>query len=335
MKKKSRPSNSTRKRGGFPETAPPPPKGGMRPVASGAQSPGSPQSPGALPSPGAPASRAKNENQKSQIPQSLPLGRGVTIIASDPNGLIAFNKPAGILSHPNIGSDRPRSLLAARYNSDEEFYECGAPPARRAFPAAGGKLRPAAPATSQSGFKIWLLNRLDSATSGVILAATNEKLAREIRALFQARRVRKTYIALVFGVPQQPAQIWRDTLAIDKSHGQIRASTRSGNIPSETRMQLLRAHRDSAAGTPVSLLQLEPSTGRSHQLRVQCAKRRLPIIGDATYGNFRDNRDFARLVRDKRLFLHSFETQFEYAHEGRAHTFSARAELPAVFAAWR
>ena len=45
---------------------------------------------------------------------TLPLGRGVTLIARDANGLAAFSKPAGILSHPNEPGDEPRSLLKAR-----------------------------------------------------------------------------------------------------------------------------------------------------------------------------------------------------------------------------
>jgi 23S rRNA-/tRNA-specific pseudouridylate synthase len=64
---------------------------------------------------------------------------------------------------------------------------------------------------------------------------------------------------------------------------------------------------------------------------VQCAKRRLPIVGDATYGDFRANRDFAKRAGAKRLFLHSLETRFGYTHEGRARTFAAKAGLPPAF----
>jgi 23S rRNA-/tRNA-specific pseudouridylate synthase len=82
-----------------------------------------------------------------------------------------------------------------------------------------------------------------------------------------------------------------------------------------------------AAGRPLALLQLEPATGRSHQLRVQCARRHLPIVGDATYGDFRANRDYARHSGQKRLFLHSHETSLPLGPR----TFTARAELPAGF----
>ena len=69
----------------------------------------------------------------------------------------------------------------------------------------------------------------------------------------------------------------------------------------------------------------------SHQLRVQCAKRGLPIVGDQTYGDFGRNREFAKRTGAKRLFLHSTETAFDYDFRGRRQTFSAAAPLPAEF----
>ena len=78
-------------------------------------------------------------------------------------------------------------------------------------------------------------------------------------------------------------------------------------------------------------MQLEPQTGRSHQLRVQCARRGLPIVGDQTYGDFRLNREFATATGCKRLFLHSLDTRFSYEFGGRTFQFAASAPLPADF----
>ena len=242
---------------------------------------------------------------------TLPLGRGVQLVTRDPNGLVAFAKPAGVLSHPNKSEDEERSLLTTRYQPDGEFYEW--------------KREGAASA------RLYLLNRLDSATSGVLLGATSESLAREIRALFQRRNVRKVYNALVFGIPTAVHQVWKDQLAVQKKGGQIRTET-TGNIPAESHMHVLRSRRGDA---PLALISLEPKTGRSHQLRVQCAKRHLPIVGDATYGDFGANRAFAKATGEKRLFLHSLETSFEYVYSGRTYKFNARAPLPEEFnAVW-
>lgn len=235
----------------------------------------------------------------------LPLRREVALLNADENGVAAFNKPAGVLSHPNTREDEPRSLLTARYDFDGEFFQWD----------DGGNER-----------RLWLLNRLDSATSGVILAAADEALAKAIRAEFKQRRIRKVYHAVVFGVPGISAQFWRDTLTVERRGGVIRTGV--GHIPCETQMSIVRR---SAAGPARSLLKLEPHTGRSHQLRVQCAKRHLPIVGDATYGDFRANREFARAMGTKRLFLHSLETSFSYEWQGRTRVFAGRAPQPPEF----
>jgi tRNA pseudouridine65 synthase len=256
-----------------------------------------------------------------QFWSALPLGRGVTLLMRDANGLVAFDKPAGVLSHPNSAEDEPRALLTAHYSIEGECYQW--PSFAKASEGSSGEAREG---IAMPG-RLWLLNRLDSATSGVILAAASEVLAREVRAQFKRKRIRKVYHALVFGVPAVPAQVWRDRLAVTKQAGQVRTSG-AGHIPCESQMQLLRRR---AAPPAIALLKLEPHTGRSHQLRVQCALRRLPIVGDATYGDFARNREFAKGTGLKRLFLHSLETSFDYEFGGRPYHFAARAPLPEEF----
>lgn len=238
----------------------------------------------------------------------LPLGRGVQLLARDANGVAALGKPSGVLSHPNEGGDEVRSLLTCHYDVGAECYEWRSP---------GGEAR-----------RLWLLNRLDSATSGAILVATDEALAREIRAQFKRKQVRKVYQALVFGVPRPSRELWRDRLAVVKKAGQIRTEAGAGYIQAECLMRLLQTQSGSR---PISLVQLEPHTGRSHQLRVQCAKRHVPIVGDQTYGDFSRNREFAKLTGWKRMFLHSLETSFTYDWRGKEFSFKAKAALPEEF----
>ncbi len=238
---------------------------------------------------------------------SLPLGRGVRLLARDRNGLAAFDKPAGILSHPNASQDEAISLLASRYDKEAQCFSWKAP--------------------DESMRRLWLLNRLDSATSGVILTAADENLAIAVREHFGRKQVRKFYQALVFGKAARAAEVWRDLLAVTKSEGRIRTSG-SGNIPAETAFRVLKHHQRTFS---ISLVQLEPRTGRSHQLRVQCAKRNLPIVGDQTYGDFALNRAFAKTTGLKRMFLHSLETSFAYEFAGGKFEFKARAPLPAEF----
>jgi tRNA pseudouridine65 synthase len=240
---------------------------------------------------------------------AAPLGEGVHILQVDPNGLAAFNKPAGVLSHPNQRGDEPRSLLTCRYDEAAQCYQWKEGDSER---------------------RVWLLNRLDGATSGVILLASSETLAQAIKEQFLRKKVRKVYAALVFGKPAERVQLWRDLIAVQRKGGHVRANALAGNIPAATQFQFLD-HRQGAFST--SLVRLEPHTGRSHQLRVQCAKRNLPIVGDQTYGDFSLNRAFAKTTGEKRLFLHSLETSFSYEFSGRGHTFKAQAPLPREFGA--
>ena len=240
----------------------------------------------------------------------LPLGTGVQVLGHDANGLGALDKPAGVLSHPNQDRERGRTLLDAPYDLAAECFT---------WTDAGGAAR-----------RLWLLNRLDSATSGVILVAAEGALAAGVKEQFQKKAVSKTYVALVFGQPRAPQEVWRDRLAVARKGGVVRATAAGGHIPAESACRVLRRF---PGPPPLALLELTPHTGRTHQLRVQCAQRSLPIVGDQTYGDFRRNRGFAKAAHTKRLFLHSLNTEVRYAWAGREWRFAARAPLPPEFAA--
>ncbi|GAB5562856.1 MAG: tRNA pseudouridine(65) synthase TruC [Synoicihabitans sp.] len=245
-----------------------------------------------------------NAHPQRSVDGDLPLGKGVVLVREDPNGVIALSKPSGILSHPNTTDDVSRSLLTTDYQMGGEYYQWDKE-------------------------KVWLLNRLDAATSGIVLLSRNETLANTLRQYFKQQSIRKIYAAIVFGRPRRNMELWIDRLSVRKTGGQIRTQAGSGNIPAETLMRCIETNHESPE--VVSLLQLEPKTGRSHQLRVQCQRRKLPIVGDATYGEFKLNRRFTRHRGSKRLFLHSANTSFQYLWQGKKHIFSAEAALPEEF----
>jgi 23S rRNA-/tRNA-specific pseudouridylate synthase len=251
---------------------------------------------------------------------NLPLGPGVAVLAHDANGLGALSKPAGLLSHPNRAGEEDRALVHAAYDTEAECFTWT--PAATDGPASGGG----------GPVRLHLLNRLDSATSGLILVSADAALATAIRALFKRQKVRKVYLALVFGRAPHRVEQWRDRLEVSKSAGKIRTD-RGGPLVSETQATVLREQLRSDLA--LTLLQLEPRTGRSHQLRVQCAGRHLPVVGDQTYGNFAANRTFLKAGGPQRMFLHSLETSFDYDWHDRPHHFGAKAPPPPEFtAAW-
>ena len=237
----------------------------------------------------------------------LPLNTGVHLLAHNGDGLVALEKPFGALSHPNESGDNRRSLLVADYDFDEECYYWtdGAGVSRRA----------------------WLINRLDSPTSGVILLGLNLEISQAIKKEFATHRVAKIYYALVRGTPKTPAGAWVDNLKKDVRRGN-RLVKQGQVVPAKARYQTVKSP---IGGFPITLIKLLPVTGRTHQLRVQCKTHGLPIVGDRTYGSFSFNKEVAMRTEKKRMMLHSGETVVNYNFKGKVRKFTATSELPEDF----
>ncbi|MFM7268320.1 MAG: RluA family pseudouridine synthase [Cyanobium sp.] len=210
--------------------------------------------------------------------------------------LLVLAKPSGLLSQPGLGSELADSLISR---------------VQRRWPEAR------------------LAHRLDRDTSGLLLLARDAETHRRLSAAFAERRVRKTYLAQVHGVPVPRGGLIDQPLA--------RLSTRpprygvvpvaEGGRPALTRWRRLAVdEQDRAAGVPVpavgapadavaaagaqlleavvpacSTLLLQPRTGRSHQLRVHLAWLGHPLVGDPLYGE-RLEADASRIDR---LQLHA------------------------------
>lgn len=240
-------------------------------------------------------------------PEQLPLNAGVRVLAHNEDGLLALEKPSGAMSHPNKSDDKKRALLTADYDLEEECYKW----------------------TNEAGDeeKVWLINRLDSPTSGVILLGLNAEISRVIKQEFATHKVNKIYYAIARGKPAKPVGVWSDKLAKD-THSGKRLIKKARFVPAKARFQTIKSP---TGGFPVTLIKLMPLTGRTHQLRVQCKKHGLPIVGDRTYGSFSFNREVAMLTGVKRLLLHSSETHVHYVYHGKIRNFVAKSQLPDAF----
>ncbi len=236
------------------------------------------------------------------------LGRGVEILKADPSGIIALNKPSGVLSMPNKPSDLPKSLLTASYDDKKQAY----------------KLRAA------SGIvEFHLCNRLDSATSGIIVGSLEQESADELRKLFKQRKVTKVYHAIISGKPSRKSESWADKLQTERKNGRLRTVRSQSGQASITEINVLetfKRHRE------FSLLEMRPKTGRTHQLRIQAALRNFPILGDKTYGDFSFNRDMQKRFGAKRLFLHA--SSIEFRQSDQPEPFRCDCEVPAEFTEW-
>lgn len=239
--------------------------------------------------------------------EQLPINKGVRLLAANEDGLVALEKPVGALSHPNAPEESERALLRAEYDLEEERYQ---------WIDEAGNERCA-----------WLINRLDSPTSGVILLGLNAEISRVIKGEFATHKVNKIYYAIVRGTPAKPTGVWADKLAKSIQQGK-RLIKKARFVSAKARYQTVKSP---TGGFPVTLIKLFPVTGRTHQLRVQCKQHRLPIVGDRTYGSFSFNREVSMHTGIKRMLLHAAETHLRYAYRGELRDFSAKSPLPADF----
>lgn len=227
----------------------------------------------------------------------FPLHKNVKYCNAAAHGLIALDKPYGVMCHPNTCDINSNSLLHATYNFAEECYELN------------------------DCKRVWLLNRIDACTSGLVLVSLTKTVSDIVKQLFAKSLVQKSYYAMVFGHPKATKGVWKDRLGITNRSGQLRAFDH-GNLTAVASFRVIKKIHDAPIRT---LIELNPESGRTHQLRIQCAKRNLPIIGDNTYGNFSLNRSYTALKGGEkgRLFLHMQRISLRYVLDGVSHDFQA------------
>lgn len=196
-------------------------------------------------------------------------------VLHDADGLVAVDKPPGLLVHPSALDPRaPHSVTAL--------------------------LR------ARLGERLLPLHRLDRGTSGVLLLARGAPEARAVRAAFDARLVRKRYLALVRGWPPARGEI-DQPLARDPE----RPSAGQPRLPALTRYATLArfewpfATHPSHAASRYALVLAEPVTGRRHQIRRHFKHVAHPVVGDATHGKGAHNRAVAGFLGASRLWLHA------------------------------
>jgi len=214
--------------------------------------------------------------------------------------LWVLNKPAGVLSHPNPPSEMDRAaVLPLSYDSKLEAF---------CLKDEAGGVR-----------HIYLIHRLDQDTSGLLLLSLDAELAAQLKQLFFHHEVTKEYRALVGGIVEPRHGVWKDCLHKKKGRGHLKVVATRGRPNAETRYRVLK----NFPGEGMSLLSLRPETGRTHQLRVQCASRRYPIAGDERYGDFSWNRELRKRIGLRRMFLHAWRLEFRHPRTGRKLRFEA------------
>lgn len=203
--------------------------------------------------------------------------------------LIVATKPSGLLSVPGRGPAKLDCLIAR---------------VQQLYPDA------------------LIVHRLDMATSGLLLLARGATMQRRLSMEFAARQVHKRYVAVVHGRLAPPAESWGEIalpLLADWPNRPRQKVCFEHGKPSLTRYRVL-AHD---AQTGRSRIELEPVTGRSHQLRVHLMNVGHPIVGDALYGS-----SAVSLAQDPapRLLLHATELMLN--HPAGGHSLHFKSAVP-------
>ena len=180
------------------------------------------------------------------VSQDLPL----TILFEDAD-LVVIDKPAGLVVHPAAGH-ADRTLVNALL-----FHV-------RDLSGVGGELRPG------------IVHRLDKDTSGVMVIAKNDVAHRKLTAAWNTERVRKEYLALVYGAPD-PERGTVDAPIARDPRDRKRMAVVAGGRRAITDYEIVQRLRY------VSLVRCRLRTGRTHQIRVHMKKLGHPIVGDPLY----------------------------------------------------
>lgn len=211
------------------------------------------------------------------------------------SGIIALNKPPGLPSQATGKGDRFHVVNLLQKYFDQQGISLP---------------------------ELSLVHRLDKETSGVLLLAENQTIAQEVMEQFRQKTVKKQYHALCHGVPAAAFSVSCRLSAINPKSGTVKVLTRSGK-DSLTSFEVL----DSYLNGKLSLLQCEPVTGRSHQIRVHLDHRGHGILGDKVYGSRPGwSQDEVQTLALEHHFLHARWIQFKLP--GKEALTSVKAPYP-------
>jgi 23S rRNA pseudouridine1911/1915/1917 synthase len=247
---------------------------------------------------GSPAKKASQRVETGQrvtidVPEAAPSGIAsqdlpLTVLHEDAD-VVVIDKPAGLVVHPSAGHADQTLVNALLFHVKD-------------LSGVGGEIRPG------------IVHRLDKDTSGVMIVAKHDEAHRKLTANWNSDRVRKEYVALVYGTPSSErgtvdAPIGRDPR--DRKKMAVVADGRRAVTDYELAERLRYA----------SLLRCRLRTGRTHQIRVHMKQLGHPIVGDPLYSGpqwrgIPDKRVQKVLSSLRRQMLHAARITFDHPATG-------------------
>lgn len=235
--------------------------------------------------------------RKAPLKETLPK---IPVLFEDTN-LLALSKPAGLSMHPRQTGEKG-TLIDWLLAYSPAIASIGEDP-----------LRPG------------LVHRLDRETSGVVVVAKTKEAFLALKKLFQKRKIKKTYLALIYGELKEKKGLFEASL------GRIRGSLRRGSpLPTSKRefggktREALTEYTLHTSYPHYSFLTLEPKTGRTHQIRVHLSEKGHPIVGDELYRFKKHRKD---PLQPPHQLLHAAKLSFSLLGQN----YSFEAPLPDYF----
>jgi 23S rRNA pseudouridine1911/1915/1917 synthase len=250
------------------------------------------------------------ELYRIEVPQPVPAepqGQDIPLsVVYEDADLIVIDKPAGLVVHPAAGN--PDGTLV-----NALIAHCG-----KSLAGVGGELRPG------------IVHRLDKDTSGLLIAAKNERAMRSLAKQFAAHTIERAYYAVVWGSPRLgegriETQIGRNPFD-RKRMGVMRA----GGKEAITRYRVLERFGERPLA---SLIECRLETGRTHQIRVHLTHLGHPLIGDPSYGRARqapraktpeEEAAYKAVTEFPRQALHAFLLGFHHPSLHKAMHFESK-----------
>jgi RluA family pseudouridine synthase len=173
------------------------------------------------------------------------------------------------------------------------------------------------------------IHRLDRHSSGLVVFARTESAAAVMSEMLRTGQIDKRYLALVVGeVEHDPGSVSIPLCPTPDTRRRMRIAigTEPDAMESETIFTLLEQYSDDATGRPASLLEAQPITGRTHQIRLHCLGIDHPILGDMIHGDKSANRAFRERAGLERQFLHA--RRLTFAHPVTGKQIDVESKLP-------
>lgn len=233
-----------------------------------------------------------------RIPESAPFTELQAediplVILHEDSDLVVIDKPAGLVVHPGAGNATGTLVQALLHHCKD-------------LSGIGGVERPG------------IVHRLDKETSGCLVIAKNDFAHQSLAAQFAGRTVEKTYLAIVEGTLRRGSGVIEAAIGRHRSNRQKMAVDLTGKG-----REAVTNYRVLAAADGLSLVECQPKTGRTHQIRVHLKHLGHPLAGDPVYG---------RRGRFERHLLHAWKLAFDHPRSGErvAFTSPVPADFPLV-----